>query len=95
MPGRMHASVPANVLEALAQLRREVEDELKGLAEKRSGLASELEALDKDIEARQRQLDMVEATERQLAGQGRGQRGLEGGAAGASTQVRDFSQAEL
>jgi hypothetical protein len=81
-------------LEALAELRRELQGELEGLVERRSGLERELEGLDKDIESKRRMLELVEATEEQLAAQGGGQRSTEGDGPGASTQVRGSAKLE-
>jgi phage shock protein A len=83
----MEVPTPPSVLETLARLRYELQLELAGLAERRSGLEDELEALGHKIEATRRQLELVEATEEQLAAQGRGQRAIEQGGAGGSTQV--------
>jgi hypothetical protein len=70
---------PVSVLTALGELRRELQEKLAALVERRAGLDQELEALDKEIESVQRPLELVEARERQLAGQGRGQPDFEGG----------------
>jgi hypothetical protein len=75
------------VVSALGELRLRLQGELEGLGESRLELERELGALVKEIESKQRVLELVEATERQLAGQGRRQQDLEGGGAGASTQV--------
>jgi hypothetical protein len=64
------------VLEALAELRRELQGELEGLAEKRLGLERELEAVDTGIESKHRMMELVEATEEQLAAQGSDQPGI-------------------
>jgi phage shock protein A len=82
----MEVLTPTAGLEALAELWQELEGELEELHEKRSGLERELEALDKDIESKRRMLELVEATEAQLAALS--QPDLEGGEPGASTQVR-------
>jgi hypothetical protein len=84
----MEAPVPDTVLSALDELRRKLRGELEGLVEKRSGLEQELKGLGEAIEAKQRMLELLEATERQLAGQGRGQPDLQAGGPAASTQVR-------
>jgi predicted nucleic acid-binding Zn-ribbon protein len=76
------------VVQALAELRRDLQDELKELLEKRSGLERELKALDKHVEFKRRQLELVEDTEEQLVAQGPGQRGTEGDGPEASSQVR-------
>jgi predicted nucleic acid-binding Zn-ribbon protein len=86
----MELPVPENVLSALGELRVELRGELEALVQKQSGLETELQALGKEIESKQRALQAVEATERQLAGQGRGQSEYEGGP-GASTQVRGLN----
>jgi chromosome segregation ATPase len=86
--GGMDLPTPSNGLEALAKLGRELAFELDGLAAKRSGLARELEALDKDVESTRRMLELVEATRRQLAAQERRQQAIERGGAPPSTQVR-------
>jgi hypothetical protein len=57
------------------------------LEEERSGLDRKLEALIEKIESKRRQLELVEATEEQLAAQERDQR-VQGEGPGASTQVR-------
>jgi hypothetical protein len=81
--------MPASVLEELAQLRRrELQGELGGLVEKRSGLERELEALGKDIESKLRMLELVEATEEQVVAQGQEQRAIEEQGPGASSHVR-------
>jgi hypothetical protein len=89
----MDVPVPASVLSELVELRSELQGELEGLVEKRTGLEAELQAVGKEIEAKQRALELVEATEKQLADQGRGQQGLDGSEPGASAQVR--GQAEI
>jgi phage shock protein A len=83
----MEVPTPTSGPEALAQLRRELQDELEGLVQKRSGLEDELEALGKDIESTRRQLQLLEATEEELAAQGRGERAIEQDRAGGSTHV--------
>jgi predicted nuclease with TOPRIM domain len=80
--------VPDVVLSELGDLRRELMGKLAELVKKRSGLEGELQALGREIEDKQRALELVEATERQLTGQGRGQLEVEGDGLGASTQVR-------
>jgi hypothetical protein len=82
----MEVLTPGPVLKTLAELRRELQGELEGLVEKRSGLEMELEALDKDIESKRRMLELVESTEKQLAAPSKPD--LEGDGPGASTQVR-------
>jgi hypothetical protein len=72
----MDVPVPDSVLSELRELRRELQGEPEGPEDWRSGL---------DDEARQRMLELVEATEEQLAAQ-------EPGPPGASTQVRGFSE---
>jgi hypothetical protein len=84
----MEVLTPTSVLEALADLRRELQGELGALVQKRTGLERELETLDKDIESKRRMLELVEATEEQLATQGQGHQDLEGRGPRASTQVR-------
>jgi hypothetical protein len=72
--------VPASVLSELGELRREqLQGELKELTEKRAGLNGELEALDKDTVFKQRALELVEESEGQLTGRGRGQPDLSQG----------------
>jgi chromosome segregation ATPase len=85
LSGLMEVATPTSVLKTLAELRRELQGELEGLAEKRSRLERELGVVDKDIEAKRRMLELVEATEEQLEAQRREQ--PEDGL-GASTQVR-------
>jgi predicted nucleic acid-binding Zn-ribbon protein len=87
----MDVATPTAAPQALAQLRRDLQGELEGLVEKRSGLARELEALDESIERIQRQVAVVEATE-QLAAQERGQRSIEGGGPEAVAEVRGLGQ---
>jgi hypothetical protein len=86
--GEMDVPVPDSLRSALGELRKELQGELGALVERRSGLEIEMQALDQEIETKQRALELVEATERQLAGQGRGQPDVEGAGPGASTQVR-------
>jgi hypothetical protein len=83
--------VDDGVLLALDKLRQGLQEELGKIVERRSRLEieGELEALDAEIKSKQRALELVEATERQLAGQVGGQPGVEGGGPGASTQVRN------
>jgi hypothetical protein len=95
----MEMPVPERVLSALGDLRWQLRRELDGLVEKRSPLERErlrldgqLQALNEEIEPRQRALELLEATERQLAGQGRGQPDVAGRGPGASTQVRGYSK---
>jgi hypothetical protein len=83
---------PDSVFSELAELRRELQEKLQWLVEKRPGLERELQALDEQVDYTRRQLELLEATERQLEGQGRGQPGMEGGASGPSTQVRRGEQ---
>jgi hypothetical protein len=77
----MDVPVLERVLAELAKLRRELqgEPELEALCDWRRGL---------DAESRQRVLEILEATENQLADEGRGQQGLDGSEPGASAQVR-------
>jgi hypothetical protein len=82
---------PASVLESLVELRQELRGELEGLLEKRGGLERELEGLDKEIESKGRMLELVEATEEQLAAQGLGHQASEEGAPGAGMQVRGLT----
>jgi phage shock protein A len=91
----MFARDEETTLEALAELREwlrggleSLETERSGLEEERSGLDQKLEALIEKIESKRRQLELVEATEEQLAAQERDQRALQGKGPGASTQVR-------
>jgi uncharacterized protein involved in exopolysaccharide biosynthesis len=87
----MAVHTPASVLQALAELRQELEGEVKELEERRSGLVGwELEApeLDKESTSKRRMLELVKGTEEQLARQGTGQRVIEGDGPGPSTQVR-------
>jgi hypothetical protein len=67
----MNAPVPETVLSTLGYLKRELQGELSEL-EKRSGPEGEQQALDEEIEAKRRELELVKATERQLAGQRQG-----------------------
>jgi hypothetical protein len=76
--------VPASVHSALGELRSELDGKLVELFERRSQLSQELQAIDDEIKSRRRQLELVEATERQLAGQGGGQPDLEGVGEGLS-----------
>jgi hypothetical protein len=62
--------------------------------EKRSGLERELEALDKDIESKRRMLELVEATEEQLAAQGGGSQ-PRGGWTGGEHAGEGLSQAAV
>jgi hypothetical protein len=87
--------VRRRVFKSLAQLRRELEGVLMGLVEKRSGLEGGPEVLDKDIESTRRQLELVQATAEHLAAQGRGQRAIERGGPGASTQVRGVAKLQI
>jgi hypothetical protein len=82
--GSMEVPIPANVLEALAKLREELQRELNGFAKRRSRLERELEELGKKTKAGQLRLEMVVATEMQLLAQGLGNQG----GPGVSTQVR-------
>jgi hypothetical protein len=109
LSGGMDASAPASVLSELGELRRELQGELKGLVEERGlgelrrakqgeleergELEQELQALSKEIESKQRELELMEATERQIGEPGRGQPATEGvGEAQASTQVRRWAK---
>jgi septal ring factor EnvC (AmiA/AmiB activator) len=86
--------VPDSVLSALDELQWKLEDELEGLVKKRSGLEEELQAVGKEIAAKHRALELVEATQRQLAEQERGQPHIEAGGQEASTEkVRRSTQA--
>jgi hypothetical protein len=95
MPGEMDVSVPAGVLESLRKLRVELLVEAQALVVRRSGLLKELQAVGKIIESRRRMLELVEATERQLAAQQRGRRAIEGGGPGAGTQVRAWASCRI
>jgi predicted RNase H-like nuclease (RuvC/YqgF family) len=90
----MDVPVPTRALEALAELREELEGELDALEERRSELERELEGLSKDIESKRRMLELLETTaEDQLAAQGREEQGaMEGDGPGASTEVRGLDQ---
>jgi predicted nucleic acid-binding Zn-ribbon protein len=68
----MEVPEPVSVLEALAEVWRELEDELKGLEERKSGLERELEVVGKKIKSTYRKLDLVAITEDQLWAQGPG-----------------------
>jgi chromosome segregation ATPase len=83
----MDVPVPETVLSALGGLRRELQGQLEALVQRRSELETEVQALGKEIESKQYALEVVEATERQLAGQRRGQPEYEGREPGASMQV--------
>jgi hypothetical protein len=84
----MDVPVPESVLSALGKLRRELQGGVAGLVERRSGLEQELQALCIEIESKTRALELVEATERQLADQGGGEGVTEEDDTGASVQVR-------
>jgi hypothetical protein len=86
----MEVPVPQSAVSALGELRRELQGELQGIVARQaqSGQEGEPHALSKEIESKQRALDLVEATELQLAEQP----DLEGEESGASTQVRALAQ---
>jgi Ribonuclease G/E len=86
----MDLPVPDRVHSAVRKLRKELEGEVQGLIVRRAGLERELQEVVKDLDSRQRMLELVKATETQLAGQGPGQRDVEGGRSGGGTQVRGF-----
>jgi hypothetical protein len=90
----MAAPVPQSVRSALTKLRKDLKHELAGLVERRSGLERELQAVGLDIESKQRALELVEASERQLEGQAGGQGGSEAGAQvrGSATMLQDLSE---
>jgi hypothetical protein len=90
----MDLPAPTRVLEALAKVHRGLLSELEGLAEKRTGLEKQLEAVDTEVKFKRRQLELVEATQEQLAAQGPGQRAIEGDGPGASSQVRASANLE-
>jgi hypothetical protein len=75
----MDGPIPAGVLSALAKLRGEVKGEL----EKGLGAESGSKLKENDTESRRRVLELVEATEKQLAAQGTEEEGP-----GASVEVR-------
>jgi hypothetical protein len=85
---RMDGPAPNSTGEGTGELRRKLQGDLEGLKERRSGLERELEAVDKEIEAKQCALELVEVNKKQLAVQGRGQPHVEGSEQRASTQVR-------
>jgi hypothetical protein len=91
----MDVPVPDSVLSALRKLRRELRAKLDGLLTTRSTwekeLESKLQAVNQEIEFKQRMLDLVTATEMQLAGWG-GVPDLGGAEPEASTQVRGDSR---
>jgi hypothetical protein len=92
--GNMDVPTP-DTLSALAELRSNLEDELRGLVDRHTELESELETLGKDIKSRQRALRLVKATEKELAAKGReGQQALEEGGLVASTQQVSASAKE-
>jgi hypothetical protein len=86
----MEAPISESVLSALGELRGSLHGELQRLLEKKSGLEGELQAVGQEIESKQRALELVKATERQLAGQGRAQPDV-GGEELVSTVVRALS----
>jgi hypothetical protein len=80
VPGGMDVPVPARVLSELRELRRELHWSGPVVPDDwRAGL---------DKNAKQRVVELLAATERQLAGQGRGGEGLRRGRSAGSTQVR-------
>jgi hypothetical protein len=79
----MDAPVPQSVRSALTKLRKDLQHELSALVVRRSGLEMELQVLTIKVESKQRALELVEASERQLAGQGSGKDD-----SGASVRVR-------
>jgi hypothetical protein len=84
----MDVPVSESVPSELIELR----DELEALVEMRSGHDRALQALDKQIKSKQRKLELLEATQRQRAGQGEGSFDIEGERPRASTQqVRGLS----
>jgi chromosome segregation ATPase len=73
----MEAAEGGGGLALFAELREQLSRELIKLADKRvrieaqlEALPKELKALDVEVEATRRMLELVEATEQQLAGQG-------------------------
>jgi hypothetical protein len=81
----MEAPVTQSVRAALSQLRRDLLGELVGLEQ-------EMQALRIKVAATRRALELVEATERQLAAQEERRQGdMEESASGASAQVRGLS----
>jgi hypothetical protein len=95
-------AAPGSVLLALGELRRELQVELRGLQQRQSALDCQLRVVSNDIEFRRRRLDIVVATEtqlafqrlateRQLAHQRLAQPNLERGGPGPSTQVSGSS----
>jgi peptidoglycan hydrolase CwlO-like protein len=89
----MDVPVPESVLSTLRELRSELQDELTELLAKHSELQTELEALGDKIESTQRALELVEATEEQLAAQEAKYQEDEGNGPGASRQVRGLAKA--
>jgi uncharacterized protein involved in exopolysaccharide biosynthesis len=78
----------ARGLEALAELRGKLEGELQTLLKRRPGLARKLEALNTELASMRRQLELVEAKEKQLAAHWRDRPAIEGWGPRPSTQVR-------
>jgi hypothetical protein len=72
----------------LAKLWAELQGELGELLGRRSAPEGKEDVLDEEIENKRRELELVEATEEQLAAQEGGQRAIEGNGPGASTEVR-------
>jgi phage shock protein A len=88
----MDVPVPESVISTLRKLRSELQDELTELWAKHSELQTELEALGDKIDSTRRALELVEATEEQIAAQEAGHEDHEAGP-GASTQVRGLAEA--
>jgi hypothetical protein len=78
----------ASGLNALAELRGQLEGELRTLLTRRPILLKELEALEKDLESTRRQLKLVEATEEQVTAEWRERPAIEGWASKPRGQVR-------
>jgi hypothetical protein len=88
----MNVPVPAGVLPVMGELRGQLLRELGELVEKRTGLEGELQAVDKEIDSKQRALQLLNATQGQWVEQERAQPDVKGGGPGASTQVRALPQ---
>jgi seryl-tRNA synthetase len=86
----MDVLVPDPTGAQLGWLRRRLQRELEGLVAKREGLEKDLQELCEEIDSKQHALELVEATEMQLAEQERAHSDLKGSSSGAasSTQVR-------
>jgi hypothetical protein len=93
--GRLREALRSQITEVEARLA-ELEPQLHGQGQAQDeNIKYEYEYRQRELESGQRELELVEAVERELAGQGHGQPDIEGAASGASKQVKGSDKPKL